>query len=411
MKNQSVSFSGSLGNELQARLSLPESGTPRACALFAHCFTCSKDLKPAVNISRALTDQGFAVLRFDFTGLGESEGDFAETDFSSNVEDLLAAARYMEEEWHAPAILVGHSLGGAAAIQAAARLPEVRAVATIGSPFDPEHVKGLFEGSLTEIREEGDARVQIAGRSFTIRRDFLDDLEAGKMEDVLGNLRRPLLIFHSPVDPVVGIDNAARIYQAARHPKSFVSLDDADHLLLREGDSLYVGSVLAAWAGRYLPEAEGDQAPRSHDGVVRVTTGAEGYRTRITARSHDLRADEPISLGGDDTGPTPYELLAGALGSCTTITLRMYADRKGWPLEDVEVHLNHSKEKRRPRDPHADPRTDHFDREVVLHGPLDAEQRERLLQIADRCPVHRSLETGVKVSTRLKENGAGESNQ
>ncbi len=418
MKNLPVSFPGALGSELQARLSLPESGEPRACALFAHCFTCSKDLKPAVNISRALTDRGFAVLRFDFTGLGESEGDFADTDFSSNVEDLLAAARYMEEEWHAPSILVGHSLGGAAAIQAAARLPQVRAVATIASPFDPEHVKGLFQDSLGEIQEEGDARVRIAGRSFTIRRDFLEDLAAGNMEEILRELRRPLLIFHSPVDQVVGIDNAGRIYQAARHPKSFVSLEDADHLLLRENDSLYVGSVLAAWASRYLPEAGGEAATgeegtaaMNDDHRIRVTTGAKGYRTRISARSHDLRADEPTSLGGDDTGPTPYELLAGALGSCTTITLRMYADRKGWPLEDVEVHLNHSKEKRRPRDPDADPRTDHFKREVVLHGPLDPEQKERLLQIADRCPVHRSLETGVKVSTRLKENGAGESDQ
>ncbi len=404
MKNLAVTFLGALGHQLTARLSLPESGEPRACALFAHCFTCSKDLKPAVNISRALTERGFAVLRFDFTGLGESDGDFADTDFSSNVEDLLAAARYMEEEWHAPSILVGHSLGGAAVIQAAARLPAVQAVATIGSPFDPEHVKGLFEGSLEVIREEGDAQVSIAGRTFTIRQDFLADLETQNMEAILGGLRRPLLIFHSPVDQVVGIDNAARIYQAARHPKSFISLDDADHLLLREEDSLYVGSVLAAWAGRYLAEGPvTEPAPEGEDedGRVRVQTGPAGYRTRIAARSHALRADEPVSLGGDDTGPTPYELLAAALGSCTTITLRMYADRKGWPLEDVEVRLAHTKEKRRPRDPDADPRTDHLERELVLHGPLDGEQRERLLQIADRCPVHRSLESGVKVSTRL----------
>jgi uncharacterized OsmC-like protein/pimeloyl-ACP methyl ester carboxylesterase len=354
-----------------------------------------------VNISRALTQQRIAVLRFDFTGLGESEGDFAGTTFSSNIEDLVAAAEYMGRELDAPAILVGHSLGGAAVLQAASRIPSVRAVATIGAPFDPGHVKHLFEGSLEEIEASGEAEVVLAGRRFTVGRQFVRDLDGHRMEETIAGLGRPLLIFHSPVDRIVGIDNAALIYKAARHPKSFVSLDDADHLLLDPSDSLYVGSVLAAWAHRYIdapPEPDTREELRQ-DNRVSVRTAAGSFKTEILARGHSLIADEPTAVGGENLGPTPYDLLAAALGACTTMTLRMYADRKKWPLDEAVVRLQHSRihaeDEEQLED--GDARLDRLDREVTLVGPLDDQQRGRLLEIADRCPVHRTLSAGVRI--------------
>lgn len=405
MKNERVTFPGALGVSLSARLSLPADGEPYAYALFAHCFTCSKDLKPVVNISRALTQQGIGVLRFDFTGLGESEGDFADTDFSSNIADLVAAARYMEEALDAPAVLVGHSLGGAAVIQAAGRLPSVRAVATIGAPFDPGHVAHLFGDSLEEIHRRGHAEAVIGGRTFTVTRDFIEDLSEQNAERAIAELRRPLLVFHSPVDATVGIENAARIYQAARHPKSFVSLDDADHLLLNDVDSLYVGNVLAAWARRYvdMPAAEPDAETLRAGNRVTTRTRAGAFRTDVVVRRHSWVADEPVAVGGEDLGPTPYDLLASALGACTSMTLRMYADRKGWPLEESVVRLRHSRlhGEDEARCEGAEPRLDRLSREVSLVGPLDDEQRRRLLEIADRCPVHRTLTAGVVVDTTL----------
>lgn len=409
MRSERLVFPGAQGDKLSARLSLPPDRDVVAYALFAHCFTCSKDLKPLINVSRALTQQRIAVLRFDFTGLGESEGDFPGTTFSSNIADLVAAARYMERELEAPSILVGHSLGGAAVLQAARRVASVRAVATIAAPFDPGHIKDLFTDSLREIEDRGEAEVVLAGRRFTVSRSFVRDLDTHRMREAIAELRRPLLIFHSPVDKWVGIENAASIYEAARHPKSLVSLDDADHLLLKERDSLYVGSVLAVWARRYIdiPAESATLAELRADNRVTARTATGSFRTEILARGHSLIADEPAAVGGDDLGPTPYDLLAAALAACTTMTVRMYADRKQWPLEQAVARVRHSRV--HAEDEHhcedRDVRLDRLDRELTLTGPLDAGQRKRLLEIAERCPVHRTLSAGVRITTTLSQAG------
>ncbi len=410
MESTRIEFPGSRGAPLAARLDRPIGREPEAYAIFAHCFTCSKNLKAVVHLSRALTAHGLAVLRFDFTGLGESGGDFADTTFSSNIDDLLAAARWLEEHHRPPQLLVGHSLGGAAVLAAGAELPGISAVSTIGAPADPAHVARLLGSSRERIEREGEAEVELGGRRFRIRKAFLDDLAERCNDEAIGSLGAALLLFHSPVDAIVGIENAERIYRAARHPKSFISLDRADHLLSDPRDSAYAGDVLGAWAGRYLDGAAAPEpavstpgsTPPPDEGRVFARIGREPYRTEIRAGRHGLLADEPERVGGGDRGPTPYDLLLAALGACTAMTLRMYADRKGWPMEAVDVELEHRREHARDCDDcGAGARVDVIERRLAVRGDLDEAQRSRLVEIANRCPVHRTLEEGARIETVL----------
>ncbi len=401
MPSSLLKFPGALGDQLHARLERPP-GRHWASALFAHCFTCSKDLKAVRRISQALVDEGVAVLSFDFTGLGHSEGDFAETNFSSNVADLLAAARFMEQEIGGPSLLIGHSLGGAAVLDAAGQLPQVAAVATIGAPSDPAHLVSTLESAAPELAEQDEAMVDLAGRKFRIKRQLLEDLKQQNLLAKVESLGRPLLLFHSPVDNTVGVEHAAAIYQAARHPKSFVSLDDADHLLLdNPADSAMVARILAAWVERYVPRPDEAEDHGDEPGKVVVEGGAKGYRQLVHAGRHHLVADEPTSVGGTDEGPNPYELLLAALGSCTTMTLRMYADRKGWPLAGVSATLTHQKIHARDCEDceSADGYIDRIERVMSFEGELDEAQRRRLLEIADKCPVHKTLRGEVTVTT------------
>ena len=410
MPFKKITFENKEGDSLGARLDLPVDGSPSAYALFAHCFTCSKNLRAVGHISNALTERGIAVMRFDFTGLGESAGDFANTNFSSNVEDLLSAAAYMKAQFEAPDILIGHSLGGAAVLQAAGRLDHVKAVATIAAPYDPAHVKHLLNDSIEEIERSGKAAVTLAGRVFTIKKQFLDDLDEVRSKENIRSLQKALLVFHSPVDRTVSIDNAAKIYEAARHPKSFVSLDQADHLLTNEEDSQYVGAVLAAWARKFISVPEPEETPAAestdHDHRTVVYIGTDRFRTEINASGHTLIADEPRSVGGTNLGPTPYDLLNASLGACTVMTLRMYADHKKWPLEGVRVELKHDKiyaEDCEHCEAEAGSKIDRIERVLQFEGPLDEAQKKRLVEIADKCPVHRTLHGDICVVTTRNE--------
>ena len=408
MKTRKLEFAGHSGEMLAARLDAPDAA-PRAYALFAHCFTCGKDIFAAARISASLVERGFAVLRFDFTGLGMSDGEFANTNFSSNVADLVKAADFLRENYAAPALLIGHSLGGAAVLAAASAIDEVRAVATIGAPSEPLHLQKQFADRIDEIRAEGELEVQLGGRPFCIKKQFLDDLEASSIRANVERLGRALLVMHSPVDEIVDIDNARQLYVAARHPKSFISLDNADHLLSKRRDAEYAASVLAAWAWRYLPEVETSQEDASADealpeGQVEVSeTGASQFATQVRAGRHVLPADEPLRVGGTDTGPTPYDYLLAALGACTSMTLRMYAQRKKLALEKVTVRLSHQRV-------HVDDCNDcdsvegqiaEITRVIHLQGELSADERARLMEIADKCPVHRTLEHEIKVRSQL----------
>lgn len=389
------------GDEIAGSLHMP-AGPIRATALFAHCFTCSKNLKAAVTIGRSLAEQGIAVLRFDFTGLGESGGDFSEQSFSSNAGDLVAAASFMRETYSAPKVLVGHSLGGAAVLAAAEDIPECVAVATIGAPADPAHVAHLIADAKPEIEARGEAEVTIAGRSFRIKKQFLEDLENHALTERVGRMRRALLVCHGPRDQIVGIDNARILFEAAKHPKSFLSLDDADHLLTHRVDADYVASVVASWAARFLPAIE-EQTSGEADVIVRGTSAS--FQQYVVAGRHHFGADEPSSVaGGSDSGPTPYQLLLAALGACTSMTLKMYADHKKLPLESVEVELHHDKvhAKDCKECTSTTGMVDHIRRIVRISGDLDEAQRKRMMEIADKCPVHRTLHREIRV---LSEEG------
>ena len=406
--SQKTSFKGSDGQQLAARLDLPATGHPRAYALFAHCFTCSKDLSAVRHIAGELTGLGLAVLRFDFTGLGSSEGEFANTNFSSNVEDLVAAAAHMSANFGPPALLIGHSLGGAAVLAAAGRIPEARAVVTIAAPADVAHVLGEFGSSLADIERDGEADVTLVGRSFRIKHQFVEDARGQSMQAHIAGLRRPLLIMHAPRDQQVGIDNATAIFVAAKHPKSFVSLDDASHLLSRPADAAYAARVIAAWASRYLPKPAAIPVDKVEEIIV-AETGGGRYENSVEVGQHRLMADEPVSVGGGDAGPNPYEYQSIALGACTSMTLRMYAEHKKLELGPIKVAVSHGKvaaqhcvdcgEVAEGREG----RIDRFERVISVDGPLDPGLREKLVEIAGKCPVHRTLEQGSAVVTRVAE--------
>jgi uncharacterized OsmC-like protein/fermentation-respiration switch protein FrsA (DUF1100 family) len=401
MPAERFDFVNAEGHRLAALLDNP-AGPPRAYALFAHCFTCGKDVNSARRIAEGLKTVGIGVLRFDFTGLGASEGEFANTTFSSNVADLVAAAAELRRVKRAPAILIGHSLGGAAVLAAAADVPEARAVVTIAAPSDPQHVTGLFRDRLDEIGEQGEIEVTLSGRPFRIRRSFVEDVAEQNLMDKIAHLRKALLVFHSPTDDTVGIENASAIFAAAKHPKSFVSLTGADHLLSRRSDAAYVANVIAAWAERYLDMPEPVAEPAAEPGVVVRATGQGRFQQEVRMGRHRLIADEPVKDGGLDSGPGPYDLLLASLGACTAMTLRLYAEHKKLPLEQVTVRLSHGKiyaadcESCETKEG----KIDRIERTIVLDGELDDGQRARLIEIADKCPVHRTLTSEVEIRTR-----------
>jgi putative redox protein len=401
MRTERFDFPNARGQTLAALLHRP-AGEPGAFALFAHCFTCGKDNLAAKRIAEALAERGIAVLRFDFTGLGASEGEFPNTHFSSNIADLVAAADHLRRTERAPALLVGHSLGGAAVLAAAGQIPEAQAVATIAAPSDPGHVTGLFKDQVADIRAEGEREVLLAGRPFRIRREFLDDVAEANLLARVKDLHKALLVLQSPTDDTVGIDNASAIFLAARHPKSFVSLAGADHLLTRRRDALYAAHVIAAWAERYV-EAPAAAASEDARAVMVSETGEGKFQQSVAAGPHHFLADEPIAAGGMDSGPSPYQLLLAGLGTCTAMTLRLYADQKGLPLTGVSVTLTHAKI-------HAsdcatcetkEGKLDRIERTIALEGPLDEAQRARLVEIADKCPVHRTLTSEIEIRTAL----------
>jgi putative redox protein len=402
MTSEKINFSNSKGEKLSAEIAFPVNQKPHNFAIFAHCFTCNKNFKAVRYITQALTAEGFGVMSFDFTGLGMSEGEFADTTFSGSVDDLICAANYLQENYQSPAMFIGHSLGGAAALLAASEFEAVKAVVTIGTPSAPQHVKNLLQGGVEEIREKGSAEVDIGGRNFTVKQQFIDDLEAQNLLDAVKRMRKSFLFLHSPQDKIVGIENAAELYAAAFNPKSFISLDGADHLLSNEEDACYAGDVIANWAKRYveIPEPKEFKA-KSH--IVAYLGKDDKFTTQIKSNNHRLVADEPKTFGGNDYGPSPYELVSSGLAACTAMTLRMYAERKKWDLQEVFVHVRydkvHAEDCQTCKSP--DSKLDQFTREIEMKGELDEEQKQRLLEIADKCPVHRTLEAKSHIETKL----------
>ena len=406
MNRQKHIFKNKDGEKLVAFLEFSFGSKPHNLAIFAHCFTCNKNFQAVRNISLALTQEGFGVLSFDFTGLGESEGDFADTNFTTNVDDLLEAAEFLKSNYQAPTLIIGHSLGGAAAIFAASKINSIQALVTIGAPADPAHVQHLIKDMKEDIEANGKAKVNIGGRDFMVKKQFLDDLEDHSLEKTLKKLRKSILIAHSPQDKIVDIKNAAELYEAAHHPKSFISLDGADHLLGNKNDSQYLGNVIASWSRRYLDYGAEEGVESEHQAVAILGNHSERFLTEVKVGPHYFIADEPESVGGNNAGPTPYDLLSSALATCKAMTLKMYAERKKWDLSNVEVHIDHNQR-------HCDDcenvekpssKIDHFDCYIKMEGELDSDQKKRLLEIADKCPVHKTLHSEISIKTKMMED-------
>ncbi|WP_147677851.1 bifunctional alpha/beta hydrolase/OsmC family protein [Algibacter pacificus] len=406
MRSTRLKIENKKGLMLQAQLELPANQKPNHYAIFAHCFTCTSSLGAVKNISRALTNYGFGVVRFDFTGLGRSEGEFADSHFSANVEDLIAVSDFMSSNYGAPSLLVGHSLGGAAVLSAAAKLDHVKAVATIGAPSTVSHVTHLFSHGIDAVKDKGEVEVNIGGRPFKIDNEFVEDFGKTDLPSIVKGLRKPLLIMHAPTDQVVGIKNAEELYHKAQHPKSFVTLDDADHLLSNSRDSIYAGNMIGTWVQRYFKPQENDMLETNGEQLVgHLNLTEDHFTTNIQSKNHSMIADEPASIGGDDFGPSPYEYLNAALVACTAMTLKMYAERKKWDLQEVFVYVTHSKK-------HSDDLgldlekpsyLDHITKKIKLVGDLDETQKARLKDISSRCPVHKTLASGVIFNTTLIE--------
>ncbi|WP_452231691.1 bifunctional alpha/beta hydrolase/OsmC family protein [Lacinutrix sp. MEBiC02595] len=404
MKSTKLKIENKNGQALQAHLELPANQKPNYYAIFAHCFTCSSTLNAVKNISRALTSHGFGVLRFDFTGLGKSEGEFADSHFSANVDDLIAVSDYMKLHYQAPSLLVGHSLGGAAVITAAAKLETVKAIATIGAPSSVDHVTHLFSHGISEVKEKGEAQVNIGGRPFKINKDFIEDFNKTDLPTIVKNLRKPILVMHSPTDTIVGIKNAEEIYHNAHHPKSFITLDGADHLLSNSKDSVYAGNMIGTWSQRYFEPVENEMLETKGEQLVgHLNLLEDNFTTTIQTKNHSMIADEPIAAGGDDFGPSPYDFLSAGLAACTVMTLKLYAERKQWDLQEVFVYITYSKK-------HSDDlrievdkptRFDHLQKKLKFIGDLDDKQKQRLKEIASKCPVHRTLQSNVLIDTEL----------
>lgn len=402
MPTQRFEFPGHDGTRLAARLDVPE-GPHLATAIFAHCFTCGKDIPAARRIAARLSAQGIAVLRFDFTGLGHSDGEFSNTSFTSNVDDLIAAHRHLCEKGMTPSLIIGHSLGGAAVLKATADLNSIKAVVTIGAPFDPGHVVHNFASAIPEIETKGVAEVSLAGRPFKIGLGFIKDVVQAELAPAIARLNAALLVLHAPQDAIVGIDNASAIFGAAKHPKSFVTLDGADHLVTAAADAEYVADIISSWSERYLQIHRPAPPPGAPEGVLRITEAdPKGFLNDITSGDgHHLVADEPLAYGGTNKGLSPYGLVSSGLGACTSMTIRMYARRKGWPLEQVSVDVSHDKVHAQDAGTAVGDKIDTWHRRISLKGSLDSDQRKRLLEIADKCPVHRTLERSSKVITEL----------
>ncbi|SMX32249.1 bifunctional alpha/beta hydrolase/OsmC family protein [Octadecabacter ascidiaceicola] len=401
MPTERFTFPGHDGQNLSARLDLPD-GPHLATALFAHCFTCSKDIPAARRIAGRLSAMGIAVLRFDFTGLGHSEGEFENTNFTTNVQDLVAASAELDARGMAPSLLIGHSLGGAAVLKAASELDNINAVVTIGAPFDPEHVTHNFAHALPQIMRDGVAEVSLGGRPFRISNDFLEDVAKGELTPAISKLNAALLVLHGPRDATVSIDNASEIFLAAKHPKSFITLDNADHLLSQAQDAEYAADVIATWAKRYIDLRRPAPPIGTPEGVLRVSEAdPKGFLQDVQSGPHHLLADEPAAYGGTNKGLTPYGLLSAGLGACTSMTIRMYARRKGWPLTSVSVDITHDKVHGQDAGSETKTKIDSFTRTITLSGNLDDTQRQRLLEIADRCPVHQTLERSNHINTEL----------